>query len=143
MIEKISHDNTLLAIIIRSSFSEEGVQFVTPEDFSQQLAYICHPEGKTIQPHFHNPVTREVFYTQEVLFVRKGKLRVDFYDTGHSYLKSRILQTGDVVLLASGGHGFEMLEKTEIVEVKQGPYAGEQDKTRFEGVSKGYLYEDE
>ena len=28
-----------------------------------------------------------------------------------------------------------MLEPTEMIEVKQGPYAGEADKTRFAGIS--------
>jgi mannose-6-phosphate isomerase-like protein (cupin superfamily) len=95
---------------------------------------MSHPKGKVIQPHSHNPLSREVFYTQEVLFIKKGTLRVDFYDTDHAYLDSRTLRTGDVILLASGGHGFETLEETEMIEVKQGPYAGEQDKTRFTGI---------
>jgi mannose-6-phosphate isomerase-like protein (cupin superfamily) len=131
MIEKIEHNGKTLAIIIRSDFNAKGVHFFTPEDFSQQLAYMSHPKGKVIQPHSHNPLSREVFYTQEVLFIKKGTLRVDFYDTDHAYLDSRTLRTGDVILLASGGHGFETLEETEMIEVKQGPYAGEQDKTRF------------
>ena len=46
---------------------------------------------------------------------------------------STILRTGDVILLASGGHGFEVLEELEMYEIKQGPYIGEDDKTRFEG----------
>ena len=50
------------------------------------------------------------------------------------YLESRILYQGDVVLLAYGGHGLEMLEDSEMIEVKQGPYAGEMDKIRFEPV---------
>jgi hypothetical protein len=61
-------------------------------------------------------------------------LRADFYDDERNYLESRILHQGDVLLLASGGHGFEMLEPCEIIEVKQGPYAGEADKTRFSGI---------
>ena len=83
----------------------------------------------------HNAVVREVQFTKEVLFIRSGRLRVDFYDESKTYLESRILEGGDVILLAHGGHGFEMLEDTEIVEVKQGPYAGEGDKTRFEGIT--------
>ena len=50
------------------------------------------------------------------------------------YVCSRILESGDIIILAAGGHGFEMLEDTEIFEVKQGPYAGENDKTRFNGI---------
>jgi mannose-6-phosphate isomerase-like protein (cupin superfamily) len=97
---------------------------------------MCHPEGKVIQPHVHNLIMREVKYTQEVLVIRKGKVRVDFYADNQEYLESTILKTGDIILLASGGHGFEMLEETEMIEIKQGPYAGENDKIRFNPVIK-------
>ena len=94
-----------------------------------------HPVGKNIEPHVHNPIQREVTLTQEVLLIRKGKLRVDFYDGGRRYLESRILQSGDAILLASGGHGFHVIDDVEMIEVKQGPYAGDADKQRFQGVS--------
>ena len=93
-----------------------------------------HPKGKTIQPHVHNPVKREVHYTQEVLFIKKGKLQVDFYSDKQEYLESRILEAGDVILLIQGGHGFKALEELEMFEVKQGPYAGDSDKTRFDSI---------
>lgn len=131
MIEKIEINQVLYAIIVRHSFQKLGVSFFTPNEFSQQLAYMQHPTGKLIQPHIHNAVPRQVTYTQEVLFIRKGKLRVDFYDESQHYLQSRLLEQGDVILLAKGGHGFEVLEEVEMFEVKQGPYAGEEDKTRF------------
>jgi mannose-6-phosphate isomerase-like protein (cupin superfamily) len=76
-----------------------------------------------------------VYYTQEVLFIKRGKLRVDFYDKNQIYLESYVLETGDAILLASGGHGFEVLEEVEVIEVKQGPYCGENDKTRFTGIT--------
>jgi hypothetical protein len=134
MIEQIIHENILLAIIIPNSFSEPGCHFVTPHDFSQQLAYMRHPANKEIPPHLHNPVTREVCFTQEVLFIKRGKLRVDFYDEQQNYLQCRVLSSGDTILLASGGHGFTVLEELEMIEVKQGPYTGDQDKTRFPGI---------
>ena len=87
-----------------------------------------------IPAHTHNPVRREVSYTQEALFIRKGKVRVDFYSQQQEYRTSRVLGTGDVILLISGGHGFEVLEDLNMVEVKQGPYVGDTDKTRFEAV---------
>jgi hypothetical protein len=135
MVYKISHNNELLALIIPHDFGEPGVHFFTPGELSQQLAYLRHPAGKIIQPHVHNPMRREVHYTQEVLFVKRGKLRVDFYDNERNYLESRILGAGDVILLATGGHGFEVLEEVEMVEVKQGPYAGDNDKTRFAEIT--------
>jgi mannose-6-phosphate isomerase-like protein (cupin superfamily) len=135
MIEQITYQNQLLALIVSRKFDKPGIHFFTPNELSQQLAYMKHPVGKVIQPHVHNPVLREVQYTQEVLFIRKGKLRVDFYNNEQKYLESRILEDGDVILLVTGGHGFEVLEEIEMIEVKQGPYVGEQDKTRFIGIT--------
>jgi mannose-6-phosphate isomerase-like protein (cupin superfamily) len=134
-VEEIRVGESLLAIIVRAGYAEPGISFFTPDDLSQQLAYMRHPAGKAIAPHVHNPVSREVHYTQEVLFIKRGRLRVDFYDGARRYLRSRILGAGDVILLATGGHGFEVLEEIEMIEVKQGPYAGESDKTRFAGVT--------
>lgn len=134
MIEYVKFNDQLLSIIIRRNFDKPGISFFTPGDFSQQLAYMRHPAGKVIPPHVHNLVLREVHHTQEVLVIRSGRLRVDFYDGQRNYIESRILEGGDVILLSAGGHGFEVLEEVEMVEVKQGPYAGENDKTRFEGV---------
>lgn len=135
MIEHITYYNQLLAVIVSEKFDKPGIHFFTPNNLSQQLAYMRHPVGKVIQPHVHNFVLREVQYTQEVLLIKKGKLRVDFYNEQQEYLESHILEAGDVILLVTGGHGFEVLEEVEIIEVKQGPYVGEQDKTRFIGIS--------
>ncbi len=135
MIERIFHENRLLAVLLRTGFQDDGIQFFTPESFSQQLGYMHRPQGYVIPPHVHNAVSRQVDFTKEVLFLKSGKVRADFYDDEQIYLESRILHPGDVILLAYGGHGFEMLEKSELIEVKQGPYAGESDKTRFEGIS--------
>jgi len=141
MQEQIIHNNQILAIIIKNNYSNNGITFFTPDDFSQQLAYMNHPKGKIIQPHVHNVVKREVLYTKEVLFIKKGKIRTDFYSDEKEYICSRILEDGDIILLAAGGHGFEILEETEMFEIKQGPYAGENDKTRFENKTEKYKYE--
>ena len=134
MINKVCHNDRVLALILLANHVANGIEFFTPDNFSQQLGYMNHPEGYVIPPHVHNPVKREVQFTKEVLFIKTGRVRVDFYDDDQNYLESRILLQGDVLLLAFGGHGFEMLEPTEMIEVKQGPYAGEADKTRFEPI---------
>ncbi len=139
MIEKIGLGEIKLAIIIYSSYREDGIRFFTNDNDSQQLGYMNRPEGYVIPPHRHNLVPREVHYTQEVLFIKSGKVRVDFYTNEQVYVTSRVLQPGDVILLSDGGHGFKMLEPSEIIEVKQGPYCGEQDKVRFEPVSDEYI----
>ena len=135
MINSIINKGQTLAIILRTTYKEKGINFFTPNEFSQQLAYMNRPSGYEIQPHVHNAVQREVQFTKEVLFIKSGKVRVDFYDDEKNYLESRILVSGDVILLAFGGHGFEMIDDTEIIEVKQGPYTGEADKTKFEPIS--------
>lgn len=131
MVSEIRHHGDLIALILSASHEEPGVRFLTPDEMTLQLGYMQHPAGKVIPPHVHNPVLRQVEYTFEVLFVKRGRVRVDFYTPGREYLESRVLAAGDTILLALGGHGFEALEELEMIEVKQGPYAGDRDKTRF------------
>ena len=133
MFEKVFFNNKLYAIIIYSTFKKDGIEFFTPNELSQQLAYMKHPAGKKITPHLHKEVERIVMNTLETLFIKSGKLRVDFYDENKKFLGNKILGAGDTILLIQGGHGFEVLEDLEMIEVKQGPYVGEEDKIRFEG----------
>ena len=135
MLEQIEFDSQVYAIIIRTAYVEEGIKFFTTDDSSQQLGYMNRKKGYQIQPHVHNEVLREVTLTQEVLFIKSGTVRVDFYSQQMEYKMSKVLEKGDVILLANGGHGFEIIEDAEIIEVKQGPYCGERDKVRFEPIA--------
>ena len=139
MVEEVTVEGQIYAIIIRSSFHELGVHFMTKEDYSQQMAYMHHETGKTIDAHIHNHESRNVVQTQEVLVIRKGKLRVDFYKDNKEYCGSKLLYEGDIILLATGGHGFEVLEEVEMVEVKQGPYLGDKDKEKFKGIDSALI----
>jgi mannose-6-phosphate isomerase-like protein (cupin superfamily) len=132
---RVEHDGQMLAMIVRHHFADPGITFFTDNELSQQMGFMRHPVGKVIEPHVHNHISRHVNYTQEALFIRKGKIRVDFYSDDQKYLFSHVLESGDVILLISGGHGFEILEEVEMIEIKQGPYAGDRDKTRFKGIS--------
>lgn len=132
MIEKIEENGRLLCLIIRSNYSEDGITFFTPKEFSQQLGYMKRPIGYTVQPHFHNHISRDVSLTQEVLFIKTGSLIMSIYREDRTLYYETIMYAGDVVLLAEGGHSFHMLEETEIIEVKTGPHVGDIDKTRFE-----------
>lgn len=132
MVEKVMFDDVVYAIIIKHDYDKKGISFVTPDEYSQQVAYMHHGVGHQIQAHYHNRVERTVFFTQEVLLIKEGKLRVDFYDENRYKLGDRILNEGDLILLCYGGHGFEVIEEVKMIEIKQGPYVGEQDKTRFE-----------
>lgn len=130
-LEIIKNKDLIWAIIIRSSFHKEGIKFFTPDNFSQQLGYMAHKAGHDIQPHFHKSSKREIKDTQEVLIIKYGKLRVDFYEENKRVFKSIFLYKGDLILLANGGHGFHIEEDTAMIEIKQGPYLGINDKNKF------------
>lgn len=134
--EIIKKGDEILAIIIPNGYYSEGTKFFTPGSFSQQLAFISRKAGEVINAHVHNIVKREVHLTHEVLVIKKGKIKVNFYNSDQKFFDSRVLNTGDIILLSGGGHGFEFLEDTEMVEVKQGPYFGKKDKTKFRGIEE-------
>ena len=141
MVTEVKYNSKIYAIILSFNHLSKGIEFFTPDDFSLQLGYMNWPEKHEIPPHVHKPLSREIFYTKEVLFIKSGKVRVDFYSDDKKYFGSKILKKGDFILLAFGGHGFKMLEASEIIEVKQGPYLNEKDKERFEGIdSKKVIY---
>ena len=133
-VEEVRSGDELIAVIVPADFREPGVHFFTSKDVGQQLAYVQHEEGVVVDAHVHNEVERSIRRTCEAVFVKKGKLRVDFYTTDRKYLSSRVVEAGAAVLQVSGGHGFKVLDEAELVVVKQGPYAEEGDKTRFPGV---------
>lgn len=127
--QKISDKDKVIAIIFKKEdIKEEGTNFCTPDDFSLQLGMLAHKSGKIIKPHKHKLVKREIFQTQEVLFLMDGKIKVDLYNESNQIVNSVVLTSGDFILLASGGHGIEILEDSNIIEVKQGPYIGLGDK---------------
>ena len=71
-VQFIKKKEVLLAIVIRNNYFCEGVDFITPDDYSQQVAYMHHPTGKIIDAHLHNLVHRNVVMTQEVLFIKEA-----------------------------------------------------------------------
>jgi hypothetical protein len=128
------NDHELYCIIVCSSFDSETITFFTPDSFSQQLGYLPHKKNAIIKPHIHLHNKREVFYTQEVLFIKRGKVKVNFYDLDKKYVFSEFLECGDFILLCGGGHGFEIIEDACMIEIKQGPFLGKDDKHRFKGI---------
>lgn len=131
-IENITCGLEPIALIIRADYEETGIHFFTPANFSQQVAYMKHSQGHKIAAHVHNLHVRQVLYTQEVLLIRCGKVKVNLFASDKTPIGDCILNKGDLILLCGGGHSIEMLEETSMIEIKQGPYAGEGDKTRFD-----------
>lgn len=128
---KIESNGMLLAIVVKRDYSPGETSFITPPDATQQLGYIYRSKGGIIAPHIHNRVHREINTTSEVILIKKGRLKVDIYTAINEKLTEEVLEEGDLIIFYAGGHGFEALEDCILLEVKQGPYAGEEDKTRF------------
>lgn len=136
-LETISHDGQIISIILRQNYTSDRIEFFSPDNFSQQLGFLPHKKGNTIHAHFHKEVDKKIVLTQEVLFIRKGKVQVNFYTPDKEFITSRETGVGDIIFLCSGGHGFKILEDTEMIEVKQGPYSGkDDDKELFRGVEE-------
>jgi cupin fold WbuC family metalloprotein len=130
-IEWIKNGRKILAVIITAEYQPDKTEFITPDDYKQQLGFIVYEKGKTITPHLHRPVERSITGTSETLIIKRGKARVRLYTSEKKLLTTRVLNKGDVILLVDGGHSFEMLEDVIMLEIKQGPYMGENDKTLF------------
>ena len=131
----IEHNGIELGAIVRSTYHNNGIGFFSNNSDGLQLGYMNRPDNYVIAPHTHNKIRREVFFTEEILFIRSGMVRVDFYDDNQQYIESQIARSGDIVILKAGGHGFKIIERADIFEVKQGPYLGAQDKVRFEPIA--------
>jgi quercetin dioxygenase-like cupin family protein len=130
-VETITHEGTTLCIIVRAHPEPTATTFYTPNDFNLQCGNIVYPAGSEIPRHTHRRVSRTIHNTSEVLVVQKGRMVVDLYSGDREFVCSREMATGDVVVLMAGGHGFRLLDDTILLEVKQGPYGGLQEKDRF------------
>lgn len=130
MAERIPADGPLLALLVAGHDPDETT-FPTPADLNLQIGFVVYPEGGEVQRHDHRPLERQIVGTSEVIVVRSGRCEVDLYDTERRHVATRELRSGDVILFVGGGHGFRMLEDTVLLEVKQGPYTGLDEKERF------------
>jgi hypothetical protein len=125
-------EGLLLAIAISHEHQPPDTEFMTTSDLPMQLGFIKYLAEGTIQPHIHLPIERHLIGTGEVLVVRSGKMEALLFDGDRRLVKKKIMTEGDILVLIGGGHGFRMLEDTVLMEVKQGPYTGLQEKERFD-----------
>ena len=131
LIENITWQGVPLAYIIRGKLNPTQTTFLTPPEFKQQVGFIVYPAGGEIQRHVHRPLERHLVGTSEVLIVRRGRCEIDIYNDERELVTTRELGQGDIMLMVGGGHGFRMLEDTVLLEVKQGPYTGIDEKEHF------------
>ena len=132
MIQKITHKNEVLALIVKNKYiKKKGINFFTNNKLSQQVAYMNHKKGHVIQPHIHKKRLKKIYDTSEVLIILDGTMRVDFYDNKKKYLFNRKLIKNDIIILLKFGHGFKIDKNCKFIEVKQGPFDPKRDKFKF------------
>lgn len=130
-VETIHHEGKTIAHVVRKARSARQTEFITDSQDKQQVGFIVYPRGGVIPRHVHRPYIRQVVGMSEVLLVREGRMEADFYGEDKQLVGSRILEQGDLLVLVSGGHGFRCIENTVLLEIKQGPYIGPDEKERF------------
>ena len=130
-VEPIGKGDRVYAYVIRESGQEPKTTFLTPDEAIQQVGFVVHPAGADVKRHYHLPLERSIVGTPEVLVVRSGRCEMDVYDDDRELVSTYELTAGDVMVMVGGGHGFRMLEDTVLIEVKQGPYTGRDEKALF------------
>lgn len=129
--EPITWEGCILAYVIRGTVTQEKTVFPTPPELELQVGFVVYQAGGVIPPHRHAPIIRSINRTLEVIVVRKGRCEVDIYNDDREVIATRELSTGDLVIIVTGGHGFRMMEDTILLEVKQGPYFGLDEKEQL------------
>lgn len=130
-IEKIIENGNMLAIIIRNDFYSEGYNFFSDEKFPMQLGVNFYKKGSLVKPHIHLKRKIEINEIQEIFRVEKGGIRAILYTEEGKKLCSVDLNEGDIIFFISGGHGFEILDDTKLLEIKQGPYLGKENDKKM------------
>ena len=139
MIKKIFHKKKLLAMILTEKKTfKKGVNFLTPSHLTLQLGFIKHKSSTYIKPHTHKNYLRRIKKTTEILFIKNGSIRVDFYSK-KKYLFSKVVSKNKILILLEGSHGFKILKNCSIIEVKQGPFSLSMDKERFNKIDEKYI----
>jgi hypothetical protein len=133
-IQTITKDGQRLAMLIPDHAWQEGLAFYSEDDDYIQVGTWGYDAGKELLAHVHNAIERTVIRTQEVLYIRRGKIQAKIYDLDGCFVEEIMAQAGDTLILLNSGHGYTILEDgTQVLEVKNGPYLGAQaDRTRIE-----------
>ena len=125
--EVIKNKGEELVVVIRRGDFPEGLKFYTGEGKFVQVATWNHPKGNRSIPHAHKEAERTATKTQEVVYVKSGKLKAEIYDDEGNFIDSTEMGEGDIAIIFSGGHSFTTLtDNTQVLEVKNGPYLGEE-----------------
>jgi hypothetical protein len=122
-------DDNLCAIIIRAGAKSEMINFITDEKMEFQIGLMKRDKNNPVLKHKHNLINRNIQKTSEVIIVRKGSLFASVWSNKNVFISSAQINYGDIILFYSGYHGITFEEECEILEIKQGPYSSNLDKS--------------
>ncbi|MBI4129059.1 hypothetical protein HY464_00025 [Candidatus Peregrinibacteria bacterium] len=123
---RIEKNGTLYALVVPNGLPVEDARFLTSQESPFQVGVMERPIGYVVQPHRHPPASLQISSVSEFLYIERGRVKAVIYDVAWRVVGEDVLSTGDAILLLAGGHSFEVLEPCRMLEVKQGPYPGEE-----------------
>lgn len=131
-IERVVINGKLRALIVRSTVSYSGHQFISDLNEPLQIGFVQYEEGQKVERHYHPDIKRVIHENQEVLYVQQGGGVITIYDDAGNVAGERQFAAGDLVAFIHGGHKLEFFKETRVIQVKQGPYVGpERDKIYY------------
>lgn len=124
-LQLIESKGKTLALVFKHSLKADGVKFLTPQSYPLQIGLLEHPTGKLIRTHRHRNLKYKVDTTQEFIYIESGEVEATIYRNDWTIVKKVVLKKGDFILSVAGGHGFRVIKKCRMIEIKQGPYPGD------------------
>ena len=118
-----------LAIVLKATAEASATEFFSDDQDSLQIGLITTNKKRGIPTHRHLEFPRNLLKTSEFVLVRAGACRVKLQMLKEDEPVVIELNVGDGILLLDGIHGFDSLsDELQLLEIKQGPYAGNLDK---------------
>ena len=122
-----------IAIIIKANDVVSSTTFFSDPLDELQLGLIATNQLRGIPKHKHLSYERKLNQTSEFLLIRNGSCKINLWGTLDEDVQSFVLNKGDGILLLGGIHSIDsQSDQLQILEVKQGPYAGSLDKEILE-----------
>ena len=123
--EIIKRNKTTFAFILRKDEQEsDNPFFITEPDSPLQIGVLSHPAGYAEEPHYHRIRKRIIKGTPQMLFLKKGRFSIDFFDHNNTRFKSVEISEGDLIVLLDGAHRLIVDENMNAIIAKLGPYLG-------------------
>ena len=125
-IEIIENRGLRLAEIIRKNLKVDKTTFFSNPNSSFQFGFVAHKKGYDESMHYHRKNEKKIYDVNQVLFIQKGKLAVDFFDENKKKIAEINLNEGDAINIIDGIHKIRVLKDCQCLTVKQGPFVSDE-----------------